>query len=765
LNLIEVILAQGSIDQDWPRHPHRWPLERPPPSGRAPCDDVESVVAVNRFSTPLRAVAGAAAALCSLAANAQTPTPTLATVTVEAGKQAPQADVTGFGDQPLRELPLSATVVDSATLQASGARRLADLTKFDASVTDAYNSPGYWDYLSIRGFTLDNRFNYRREGLPISAETSIPLDNKERIEILKGTSGIQAGTSAPGGLVNYVVKRPTEADLRRATVEVSGRGGVLGAIDLGGRFGVDRVFGYRLNVAHETLRPRIDDLEGRRSLVALAADWRVGRDTVIEAELEWSHKRQPSQAGYSLLGSQLAPVPSPHLNLNNQPWSQPSVFGALTGTLRIEQALNADWRWSAQVGQQRLRTDDRLAYPFGCSAENDYTRYCSDGSFDLYDFRSEDEQRRQTAAQVKLKGRVATGGITHDLSIGVLAGQVRNRFQNQTNQFLLQSGNVAGTAITSPNPTPNEQSTNRDERSLELSLQDTIRWSPQWTTWVGLRHTRLDRESIRTLLPNQTARDASPTGYDASLTTPWIAVGYQVASGPLLYASYGEGVESELVPNRPRYSNPGVALPVRKSKQLELGAKGGSGAWNWQLTGFRIERPATNIETCDPVPPATCEGRYDGEAVHQGIEAMLGWAQGPWRLDGGITLLDAERRGSTETPAVNGTRPLNVPRRVLRAKASYAVAAVPGLSLDGALVHEGRRSVAADRSIELPSWTRLDAGVRYATRLHGVATHWTLAIENLADRRYYKESPTQFGHVYLFTGTPRTVRLALQAEF
>ena len=66
----------------------------------------------------------------------------------------------------------------------------------------------------MRGFVLDNRFNFRRDGLPINAETSIPLDNKERIEILKGTSGIQAGTSAPGGLVNYVVKRPLDAPLR-----------------------------------------------------------------------------------------------------------------------------------------------------------------------------------------------------------------------------------------------------------------------------------------------------------------------------------------------------------------------------------------------------------------------------------------------------------------------------------------------------------------------------------------------------------------------
>jgi iron complex outermembrane receptor protein len=163
--------------------------------------------------------------------------------------------MSGFGDVPLRELPISATVIDSNQLRASGARRLADLTQFDASVTDAYNSAGYWDYLTVRGFVLDNRFNYRREGLPISAETSIPLDNKERVEILRGTSGIQAGTSAPGGLVNYVVKRPTEQDLRTVRIETTSRGSVLGALDLGGRFGENREFGYRLNVASENLKP------------------------------------------------------------------------------------------------------------------------------------------------------------------------------------------------------------------------------------------------------------------------------------------------------------------------------------------------------------------------------------------------------------------------------------------------------------------------------------------------------------------------------
>ena len=241
-----------------------------------------------------RAVTLLLAALAASGAQAQQGT--LRPITITGSSAAPVADVTGFGDVPLKEVPASASVITHRDMEAAGARRLADLIPFDASLTDAYNAPGYWDFLSIRGFTLDNRFNYRREGLPISAETSIGLENKERVEILKGTSGIQAGTSAPGGLVNFVVKRPTQHDLREVRLQATQSASLLGAVDLGGRFGTDGVAGYRINAAHERLRPQMRNLDGERSLLALATDCRFGRDSVLEAEFEWSRQSQPSQS-------------------------------------------------------------------------------------------------------------------------------------------------------------------------------------------------------------------------------------------------------------------------------------------------------------------------------------------------------------------------------------------------------------------------------------------------------------------------------------
>ena len=705
--------------------------------------------------TPVsQAVAATLLLVAAAAAHAQTVAePTLSAVTVDARTASPQADISGFGDLPLNSVPLSATIVDSRQLQASGARRLADLTQFDASVTDAYNSAGYWDYLTVRGFVLDNRFNYRREGLPISAETSIPLDNKERVEILRGTSGIQAGTSAPGGLVNYVVKRPTEQDLRQIRTEISGRGSVLGAVDLGGRFGEDRQFGYRLNVAAEDLKPRTYNLDGRRNLFSLAADWRITRDSVFEAEIEYSKKTQPSQNGFSLLGNTLPAHVDPRLNLNNQSWSQPSVFEGLTGTLRFTQAINTDWRWSAQVGQQRLKTDDRLAYAFGCGAEGNFDRYCSDGTFDFYDFRSENERRVQTAGSLNLKGKATTGSLKHDLSFGLLASRVRNRFQDQAFNYV-GTGNIQGTAIVPADPALTDANTNRDERSTEFSVQDAIRWNDRFTTWVGARYTRLDRDSIRT--------DGSrPTGYKDGITTPWLAVSYALQPSLLAYASWGKGVESQIVPNRAsRYTNAGEALPALTSRQWEIGFKGGADAFNWQLAYFDIQRPVTNLDFCVNTG-ASCTVATDGKAAHRGLEAGSQWTQGPWRLAGSVTLLDAKREGSIAQPDINGQRPTNVPKNVARAQVAYRVAAVPGLELQGAMSYEGRRNVLQDGSITLPSWTRFDAALRYDTKLNGVATSWTLGVENLADRRYWKESPYQFGHVYLFPGAPRTLRLAV----
>ncbi|HWH82613.1 MAG TPA: TonB-dependent siderophore receptor, partial [Burkholderiaceae bacterium] len=716
---------------------------------------------LSRLSAP-RAITAAAAALLAANAGAQT-TPTPATqlpaVTVT-GRASPPLSVGGWGDVPLAATPIQASIFDSTQWKDAGVQRLADLTRIDPAVSDAYNAEGYWDFLSVRGYVLDNRFNFRRDGLPINAETSIPLDNKARLEILKGTSGMQAGTSAPGGLVNYVVKRPLDAPLRSASLEWVQPGTLTGAVDLSQRFGADQAFGVRVNAAAAHLDPMVRNSEGNRQLFALAADWRVSPDTLLEAEVETSHRSQPSQPGFSMLGDRVPPPGDPRLSLNNQPWSLPVVFDATTASLRWQQKLAAGWSFTAHAATQRLRTDDRLAFPFGCFDPNPApdgtyyaTRYCPNGTYDLYDYRSEDERRRQDALDLSVRGKLQTGALAHALTLGVQSSRVRNRFGGQAYNFV-GTGNVDGSAVTPPDPAQVYTNTNRDERSTELYARDAINLTERLTAWLGVRHTRIQRDSVQT-------DGSAATASSASFTTPSVALGFAFARDQLVYASWGRGVESAVVSNLPRYTNPGVTFTT-KSRQAEVGLKGASDAFDWNLALFDIQRPRTqDFGSCDA--DATCTTRLDGTAHHRGAEVNAAWRAGPWTLRGGAQWLRA-RIESSQDASVEGRQPTNVPARTLKLQGDYDVAALPGLNLQAGVAYESRRMVLPDNSASIPGYARADAGLRYATRVAGTSTTWRAGIDNLFDKRAWRESPYEFSHVYLYPLAPRTLRLSVQVD-
>ena len=714
--------------------------------------------------------AAATAALLGLAPALALAQTSLEQVTIT-GKAPVAASVAGWDDVPIERAPVQATTVDAEKLRDFGARRLADLVKFDPAVNSAYDTEGYIDYLTVRGFVIDNRFNYRRDGLPINAETSIPLENKARVDVLKGLSGLQAGTSMPGGLVDLVVKRPLDVPLRSAFLEWRERGTVSASVDLSQRFGVDNAFGVRLNAGAEHLDPQVRDARGNRNVIALAGDWRAGAATLVEAEVEHSHRSQPSVPGFSMLGDVVPPPADPRLNLNNQPWSLPVVFDATTTSLRVTQKLNNDWRLVVHGLAQRLRTDDRVAFPFGCGSDSAgpggttyFDRFCANGNFDLYDFRSENEHRDSSTLDVSLHGNAATGALAHAMTAGVQRTVVRNRFQQSAFNFA-GTGNVEGTLVVPPAPDLTTPNTNRDERSTELALRDAVAFGNSGATlWLGARHTQLSRSATPT--------DGSPgTSFDQSFTTPFVALSQQLAPGQLVYASWGKGVESDVAPvvpldanatpPVPRYTNAGQALPAAESRQLELGVKGAAQRAEWSAAAFDIQRPLFgDIGTCGP---SQCTRGLIGEQRHRGVEGSVGWRADAWGIRAGAQWLHARIEG-TGDPTQDGKKPTNVPEVSARVQGDVAVPSLTGLRLLAAGSYESSREVLPDNSAQIPSVTKFDVGARYDAKLANGAGAWTLraGIDHVFDRRAWRESPYEFSHVYLFPLEPRTFRVSLE---
>ena len=689
---------------------------------------------------------------------------TLAPVEVRAGDASPArqgASVGGLSDAPLAETPQSVSVIRTEALRDAGANSLSSAIRSEPSAADFYNTLGYVESLQIRGFQLDNALNFRRDGLPMSNHAPFALENKASIEILKGVAGIQSGQSAPGGLVNFTLKRPTAQPLRDVFLGLSERGTTLVHGDIGGRAGEGGLWGYRINAALEERRPEVRNAPGGREFLSGFFDLRPGQGWLFEAEFESHTSRQISVPGFGLLnGTTLPPPLDPRLNLNAQPWSQPFDSRSLTGSLKLQKLLANDWTASVRMGRQRIRTNDRLAFPDGCGAV--YPGLCANYDSDLYDYRSENERRTMASTELMMRGEVATGALRHEITASVLQSEYDERYDpTQVYDWVGQINALQPVALARNTNPVTDFNTLRSLRSTEMQLADVIRFDSRWSLWLGVRHTDLSSSSERT-----DPADRRALAYSQQFTTPWGALGYKPWAGGFVYVSAGQGVESAAVPNRPtRFTNAGDTLPALRSRQTEAGLRqtlaGGGLA---SLTLFEIDRPLPG----DIIEPDGRSLRVAGarEALHRGIE--LAWS-GPlarnWSLAAQATVLDAKTTRSPDATAI-GKRTPNTAPLALAANLGWQVPGINGLSWNNRLAWSDRKTVTADESVELPAWWQLDTALTWRQRQGRNALTWRAGIDNVLDRRYWREAPTTYwGGTYLFPAQPRTFRVSLQAGF
>ncbi|MEY4428749.1 MAG: hypothetical protein RLZZ182_1438 [Pseudomonadota bacterium] len=694
------------------------------------------------------------------------PQPTEAASSLDGRVTAPrardsQASVSGLGNTPAWKAPVQAQRYDSQTLKQAQVRSLADLSTLDASVSDAYNAGGYWSILSVRGYELDNTQNYLREGLLINGETVLPLSRMAGVEVFKGISGLQAGVSAPGGLVNLLVRRPT-GHVRSVELGFSSRRSLMAAFDLSERVGDNERFGIRLHGQFDSLRPNVHPQDGQSHAVGVATDWRVAPGTLVELEMEHNRSQQNSVPGYSVFGAQgvvSASLVDPDINLNGHSFSQPMVSEGSTASIRLTQQLGQGWQWQGSYGEQHLRTDDRAAFPFGCPDNNAplFTTFCDNGSHGIYNYVSENETRLTRSYDTHVKGSLQAWG-THEVRLGLSGAQQASRLPTATYDLMGLAdaqGNLVA-SFTMPNPTPQN---NRDMRQTSVYARDAWQLSDRWTAWLGARSTRYER--------SQWLSDGNSTvsRYSDSLATPWGAIGYELAPKQQVYLSWGEGVENLLSPfatfNYASYSNPGSFMPPAKSRQLELGYKAQWAQTFFSANVFGVKRPVGAF-IADANGAATYQ--LDGIARHEGLEAEVRHRIGSVQLAGGAMLLKARREGSIQA-GINGLRPTNVPDHTVRAMAQYQLPTVPGAQVSLAWVHEGRRQVDPANTMFLPSWSRFDLGTQLVQRTGDQTITWNLAVKNLLDTRAWRESPYKFDHVYLIPMASRTLAVTAHIDF
>jgi iron complex outermembrane receptor protein len=154
-----------------------------------------------------------------------------------------------------------------------------------------------------------------------------------------------------------------------------------------------------------------------------------------------------------------------------------------------------------------------------------------------------------------------------------------------------------------------------------------------------------------------------------------------------------------------------------------------------------------------------------GKDRHRGAELNLfGEVTRSVRVLGGLTWLDA-RQIDTGTEGNNGNRVIGVPHFQANLGLEWDVPGVEGLTLDGRMVYTGSSYADAANKLEVPSWTRFDAGLRYMMDVQGHLVTLRARVENIADRDYWSSVGGYPGNGYLVLGGPRTFSLSAAVEF
>lgn len=633
-----------------------------------------------------------------------------------------------FGARDSMELPLAIQSYDARAIARSSARTVRDVLATDPSVLSSAYGGGF-DNFRLRGFAMDNFNTIRRDGLALAPHYDVPMELVERVDVLKGPSGFLYGFNSPGGTINYIPKRPTLAPFTTLSLQGTSLLGRYGAIDTSDSLADGRV-GYRLNMGMEKVGDfnHFGDME--RKFAGLATDFRLSERALLQLNMDWNWKSAMSDPLLRADQSKRTDNdPASYVRpprFDRRDALSPSWYRHKTEAYNLEAKLDynldEDWTSVTQGNYSQVERHGGYADLYAIQPNGDI------GSAALYQSRG--EVFSTWSLQSYLAGKVMTGDIFHELFVGASYRQFRDKSPFWD---LVESGDSIGVGDISVGNIRNpvqparwhfgperETEFHSSIRESSVFASDLISLNEQFQVLLGGRYIWYRARKLSATAPPQSKNVFVPTG----------ALIFRPSENVMTYLSYSRGFEKgDYAPHDANNANqPTDAI---ESEQYEIGLKADIGErFNLGVAVFDIRRDASYTN-------AAKNFVSDGRFHHQGIEVNAAAILSPTlSLQGNLAYLDTELRDVQDVTTL-GKRSEGVPRWKAATSLSYAIPAVPGLSLDTTLSYVGERAVNAQNSGFVPSYTLWDAGLSYDTRLGDTPTTFRLHARNLTDKYYY----------------------------
>ncbi|MDZ3833751.1 MAG: TonB-dependent siderophore receptor [Sphingopyxis sp.] len=660
--------------------------------------------------------------------------------TREQGYRAIVAPQANKSDTPIKETPFSVQVVTRELVQDRGITTVGEALRYVPGFSPQVGFGASNDRFYIRGFITPYNL---KNGLRRSAYApDEQLQNVEQVEVLKGPASALYGRFEPGGVVNFVTKKPLDAPYAEVGVLYGSFDQLRLTADMSAP--LTPTLGLRVNVSHDDRDGFRDFTFTRGTFVALVLQWRPTSDTSLTVEGEYAKKTGYFDRGFP---------------------GDPLFFDAP----RERQFGEADARYRNQGGIASLTLDHRFSDRITARLSVGYSEFSKDAFYYAFGFppvNRSDPQRpvvnrrpslaydkqRDLTAQAEIYARFRTGGIEHKAMIGAELGYDRWRYTVDNAPFGVNLPIDFYHPVYGQRAAPTLRTADGEwnSDSAALYVQDELHWGA-FRLLAGLRHdwNRLESPDRLSVGPHDKTRRGA--------TSPRIGLTWTPDDAISFYASWSRSFRAQVDVGRLRDGQ--LPKPLI-GESLEAGVKTSflGGRLTPTLAFFDIDR--RNVAVSDPED-------FDrviqiGRSRSRGVEFELPAVLSPhWRAIANYTYLDTEIREDSFVPP--GVKLVNAPEHSASLWTTYDMqGALRGASIGVGAQHIGRRAGNTDNSVILPAYTRVDANLAYEFDTRAGKWRAQLNILNLFDTFHY-DSGGAF--IPLYPGAPRTISASLSYRF
>ena len=664
--------------------------------------------------------------------------------------------------------PITVVNYDEQALNNTEARTLVDaVAKKDASIWQFGGESNTLTGLYFRGYQLDAR-QFSVNGLAgmygTQGTASVHVGSAQ---LIKGASTTVNGMDPEGavsGSVNIETKKAADEGNRKIGLGWFSNNRAQGTFDLGQRFGENKEFGVRANgkLRHGDT-PRHGYSEDNKEF-ALNADY---RGETLRVAFDSIYAKRKTNGGRARIqdiqnaNGRLFDAPEGKVNLAPS-WQAQNTRGQ-TNMLTFEWDAFENAQITGGIGYNNARYYGNFASPTVTSSGLTYNSGRA---------RLTDQRFKTLSMNLTARGEFETGPVSHNWSTAFDridrkrttyqgARQTRSSVIDPSLDIPTQLAKLDSNLGSAWSATP---SLDTVIKVNSLAVSDTLGFADnKYRLTLGGRFQAVEQKN------KLNGRKA-----DASRFSPMLMAAWVPQPDLVVYGNYMEDLE----PSDIRTDDDGhvTMADPRVSRQFEVGVRKNWGDFVTTLNAFQIKRPGywrgNTTSGTDFAARKNAGLAYSGS--EQGIERSRGIEFNTYanllnktlRPSFGLMYLQSTVKDypNFADNLVNGVQVAN-PRVIAKAGVEWDTPFAKGLTLNGNVSYFGKSYQDTQKQYAFPSYTLVDVGARYKTKLGKNTLTVSSSVENLFNKNYWQVQRGQYDRSFAVVGMPRTYWLKAELDF